>query len=193
MRRLAGRHRRPADARIRNHQGVRPRLALQRARTPWRRWPCGRSTTPIASCRRSIPTSASASTATSATSNIEGFEAQIGQRLGSVVDAERLGRRTPRANCSRTCPFGVNQLADAVPAAQGQGAGGNAEVDLLRCARTSTSPKTCTSACRARRWATASRRDLNDEMTPGLHRRRPRHGLRLQDCRASSRRSCSST
>ena len=109
---------RPPDAGIGDHQGLRPRLAPEHLEHASPRWRCGRSTTPIASCRRSTPTSASASTATSATSTCEGFEAQIGQRFGERVSLSASAGYT-KTELQENLPFGLDQLGQrAVPAAR---------------------------------------------------------------------------
>ena len=98
----ARRQRRAADAGIRDHQVVRPRLAPQQRDAPSLRWRSTRSTTP----NRIVSTFDSdlgfSDDRNVGDVEIQGFDAQIGQRFGERVSLTRLGLVTTTASCSRT-------------------------------------------------------------------------------------------
>ena len=91
VRRQAEWQHRPPDAGIGDHQVLRPRLAPQSSDATSPRWRSTTSTTPTASCRRSIPTLGFSVDRNVGDVKVEGVDVQIGHRFGELFDAHRLG------------------------------------------------------------------------------------------------------
>ena len=128
-----------------------------------------RSTTPIASCRRSTRISATAKTATWATWTIEGFDAQVGHRFGELL------------SLTLSASYNNSELEGSLdPALDGKKLVETPEWTYRARAWISTSPKTSHVGLQAKKVGRSLRHGHQRRNCAGIHRGRYRPELRLQ-------------